>query len=125
MNEFHNRIVRVAECVTNEMLASACTETEYRFDLRKFVRPSVWKCIDLSHTNPHPPTHLPTYTHTHIPWIRKFVMARIGCGISHKGTKHTDKCSNNTSTFPEYSKGDKKQFDIKYTHIVQGPYNKQ
>jgi hypothetical protein len=25
----------------------------------------------------------------------KFVMATIGCGIAHKYTKHTDKCSNN------------------------------
>jgi hypothetical protein len=33
--------------------------------------------------------------HTYIPWIHKFVIATIGCGISHKDTKHTDKCSNN------------------------------
>jgi len=25
-----------------------------------------------------------TYIHTYIPWILKFVMATIGCGISHK-----------------------------------------
>jgi hypothetical protein len=25
-------------------------------------------------------------------------MATIGCGISHKDTKHTDKCSNNKKT---------------------------
>jgi hypothetical protein len=36
-----------------------------------------------------------TFTHTFIPWIRKFVIAAIGCGISYKDTKHTDKCSNN------------------------------
>jgi hypothetical protein len=24
-----------------------------------------------------------------------FLMATIGCEISHKGTKHTDRCSNN------------------------------
>jgi len=35
------------------------------------------------------------HTHTHVPWIRKFVIATIGCGISHKNTKLTDKCSNN------------------------------
>jgi hypothetical protein len=33
--------------------------------------------------------------HTYIAWIHKFLMATIGCGINHKGTKHTDKCSNN------------------------------
>jgi hypothetical protein len=27
-----------------------------------------------------------TYIHTYIPWILKFVMATIGCGISHKDT---------------------------------------
>jgi hypothetical protein len=44
-------------------------------------------------------------------------MATIGCGISHKDTKHTDKCSNNkikkyknkmtkpqTDTFSKYCK---------------------
>jgi hypothetical protein len=36
-----------------------------------------------------------SYIHTYIPWIHKFVMATIGHGISHKDTKHTDKCSNN------------------------------
>jgi hypothetical protein len=30
-----------------------------------------------------------------MPWSHKFVMATIGCGISHKDTKHADKCSNN------------------------------
>jgi hypothetical protein len=30
-----------------------------------------------------------------MPWICKFVMATIGWGISHKDTKHIDKCSNN------------------------------
>jgi hypothetical protein len=28
--------------------------------------------------------------HTHIPWLHKFVMATIGCGISRKDTKHTE-----------------------------------
>jgi hypothetical protein len=28
------------------------------------------------------------------PWIHKYVMVRVGCGISHKDTKHRDKCSN-------------------------------
>jgi hypothetical protein len=28
--------------------------------------------------------------HACIPWIHKFVMATIGCGISHEDTKHTD-----------------------------------
>jgi hypothetical protein len=36
-----------------------------------------------------------TYILKYVPWIHKFVMATIGCGISHKNTKHTDKCSNN------------------------------
>jgi hypothetical protein len=43
-------------------------------------------------------------------------MATVGCGIGHKDTKHTDKCSNNktktaqkqydetTNTFPKYYK---------------------
>jgi len=38
---------------------------------------------------------LMSYTHSFIPWIHKFVIATIGCGIIHKYTKHTDKCSNN------------------------------
>jgi hypothetical protein len=33
--------------------------------------------------------------HAYIPWILKFVMAMVGCGISHEDTKHTYKCSNN------------------------------
>jgi hypothetical protein len=40
-------------------------------------------------------TCIHTYIHTYIPSIHKFVMATMGCGISHKGTKHADKCSNN------------------------------
>jgi len=32
--------------------------------------------------------------YTYIPWIHKFVMVKMECGISHKDTKHTDKCSN-------------------------------
>jgi hypothetical protein len=31
--ELRDRIVRAADCVTNEMLANTCTETEYRFDV--------------------------------------------------------------------------------------------
>jgi hypothetical protein len=56
MKEFHNRIVRAAECVTNEMFACTWLETEYRLDvlvlqmvpilgsaehIRNFVRSSV------------------------------------------------------------------------------------
>jgi hypothetical protein len=69
-------------------------------------------------------------------------MATTGCGISHKDTKHTDKCSNNNKTkttqkqhdettdkyfFSKYFKDNtkKKEFDIKFTHIIQGPYSKQ
>jgi hypothetical protein len=46
-----------------------------------------------------------------------FVIATIGCGISHKDTKNTDKCSNNTknktmkpqtNTFSEYCKDNTK-----------------
>jgi hypothetical protein len=51
----------------------------------------------LLHTYIH--TYIHTHTHTHINayvlWIRKFLMTTIGCGINHKGTKHSDKCSNN------------------------------
>jgi hypothetical protein len=37
-----------------------------------------------------------------MPWIHKLVMVTIGCGISHKDTKHTDKYSNNkTKTTPK------------------------
>jgi hypothetical protein len=60
MNKMHERIVRVAEFVTNEISASTCPETEYRLDvcratngamlrssehIRNFLRPSVRKCI--------------------------------------------------------------------------------
>jgi len=63
-------------------------------------------------------------------------MATIGCGISHKGTKHTDKCSNNKTkttqndettekTFSKYCEDNtERKFYIKYTHI-QGPYIKK
>jgi hypothetical protein len=49
-------------------------------------------------------------------------MVTTGCGISHKGTKHTDKCSNNkktmekqmmnpqTNTFSKYCEDNKKKF---------------
>jgi len=54
------------------------------------------------HTHTHIYTYIHTYIHTYIiyihtyiPWIRKFVTATVGCGISHKDTKHTDICSNN------------------------------
>jgi hypothetical protein len=65
-NELRDRIVRAAECVTNEMLVSTCTDTEYRLyvcvvllvvpilrcteHIRNFVRSSVWKCVDFSNT---------------------------------------------------------------------------
>jgi hypothetical protein len=39
--------------------------------------------------------HACMYTYSFIPWIPKFVMATIGCGIHHKDTKCTVKCSNN------------------------------
>jgi hypothetical protein len=45
------------------------------------------------HTYINTHTYVHTYIHTYIPWIHKFVIA--GCGIRHKDTKHTDKCSNN------------------------------
>jgi hypothetical protein len=31
----------------------------------------------------------------YIPLICKFVIATVGCEISHKDTKYTNKCSNN------------------------------
>jgi hypothetical protein len=40
-------------------------------------------------------------THTHIPWTHGFVTATIGCGISHKDTRHTDKCRNNKRKTPQ------------------------
>jgi len=56
-------------------------------------------------------------------------MATIGCGLSHKDKKHTDKCSNkkqkqhrNNTTKPQkkplHSKYNTKKTDIKYTHIM-------
>jgi hypothetical protein len=33
-----------------------------------------------------------SYIHIYIPCILKFVVATVGCAVSHKGTKHTDKC---------------------------------
>jgi len=30
-----------------------------------------------------------------------------------------------TNTFSKYCEDNIKKFDIKYTHIIQGPYNKQ
>jgi hypothetical protein len=33
MKDLHDRIVRAAECVTNEMLASTWRETEYRLEV--------------------------------------------------------------------------------------------
>jgi hypothetical protein len=29
-----------------------------------------------------------------VAWMHKFTVAAIGCRISHKDTKHPDKCSN-------------------------------
>jgi hypothetical protein len=77
--------------------------------------------------------------YTYIPWIHKFVMATLGCGISHKDTKYADKCSNRKTktTQEQYSettdkyffqntvKIAQKKFAIKYIHFTQGPYNKQ
>jgi len=48
-------------------------------------------------------TYVHTYIHTYIhtihsfihSFIHKFVTAAVRCGIGHKVTKHTDKCSNN------------------------------
>jgi len=37
-------------------------------------------------------SHMHACTHTHIPWILKFVMETIGCGISYKDTLHINKC---------------------------------
>jgi hypothetical protein len=66
--------------------------------------------------------HIYTHTHTHsfIPWILKFVMATIWCGLSHKDTKLTHKCSNNKTKqnrnnhrqilFSEYCKDNPKKF---------------
>jgi hypothetical protein len=63
-------------------------------------------------------------------------MATTGCGISHKDTKHADNCRRNktktkdnttkpqTNNFSKYCEYNTKKFDIKYTHIVQGLYNK-
>jgi hypothetical protein len=64
VNELRDRIVRAAECITNEMLANTwqklnivlcvvplmvptVTSTEH---IRNFVRYSVWKCIDFCNT---------------------------------------------------------------------------
>jgi hypothetical protein len=65
-------------------------------------------------------------------------MATLECGISHKDTKETDKFSNKktkttqkktkkpqTNTFSKYSKDNTKKLDKNYTHVIQGPYNKQ
>jgi hypothetical protein len=66
-------------------------------------------------------------------------MTTTTCGISHKDTKHIDKCNNNnnnnrtkqhrkndqtTNTSSKYW-GDNTKTLTKYTHITQGPYNKQ
>jgi stalled ribosome rescue protein Dom34 len=63
-------------------------------------------------------------------------MTTIGCEISHKDTKQTDKCSNNKTKpaqkgnettdkyFQNIVKTAQKKFD-KVHHIIQGPYNKQ
>jgi len=49
-----------------------------------------------THTNIHTHTHTHTCASTHIFHESiKFVIATEGCGISHKDTEHTDKCSNN------------------------------
>jgi hypothetical protein len=48
-----------------------------------FVIDSVRKLLDTT-------SYIHTNTLTHILWIRKFVMATIGCGINHEDTKRTD-----------------------------------
>jgi hypothetical protein len=61
-------------------------------------------------------------------------MATIGCGISHKESKHTDICSNNKTktaqkqneeTIQNTVKITQRKFDMKYTHIIQDPHKKQ
>jgi hypothetical protein len=53
-------------------------------------------------------THIHTYIRTYIPRIHKFVTATIGCGISHKDIKHTDKCQQNkNNTEKNYETADK------------------
>jgi hypothetical protein len=72
--------------------------------------------------------------HTYVPWIHKFVMATIGCEISHKDTKDTDKCSSNNnknrnrmtkSQKTKYCKDNTNKIGINYTHIIKGPYNRE
>jgi hypothetical protein len=50
-----------------------------------------------------------------------FSIATIGCGISHKDTKHTDKCSNNkTKTFSKYCEDNtKKKCNKVYTYYTR------
>jgi hypothetical protein len=63
------------------------------------------------------------------PWIHKFVIATIGCGINHDDTKHY--CNNKITTTQKltnmfsknYEDKTKNKFDIKYTYIIQDPYN--
>jgi hypothetical protein len=50
MNEFRDRIFRIAKSVTNEMLVIT-------WHIRNFVRSSVCKCIDLSNTLYSPKTY--------------------------------------------------------------------
>jgi hypothetical protein len=61
-------------------------------------------------------------------------MATVGCGISHKDTKHAVKRSNNRTTqekydettdkyFLKYCEDNTKVFDIKYTYIIPGITN--
>jgi hypothetical protein len=65
-------------------------------------------------------------------------MATVVCGISQKDTKYTDKCCNNKPKttqkqyeetigkyFSKYCKDNTEKSLTKYTHIIQGPYNKQ
>jgi hypothetical protein len=47
-------------------------------------------------------------------------MATIGCGISHKDTKHTDKCSNNKTKIQiQYNKPQTNTFQntVKITQV--------
>jgi len=42
--------------------------------------------------------HMCIYACTYIPWIHKFVIATVGCGISHKDTKLMQQLQNKNNT---------------------------
>jgi hypothetical protein len=56
---------------------------------------NAWLPCACAHTHICMHARMHTYIHTYIPWIHKFVIATIGCGISHKDAQHTDKYSDN------------------------------